>query len=72
MNTFVKLAIASILWAGAVNAETVNGLRTADEFENIENESDRSVALFEEMFLVIESPRCMNCQIGRASCRERV
>ncbi|MEP5461973.1 MAG: Isoquinoline 1-oxidoreductase subunit [Marinobacter alexandrii] len=61
MNISVKLAIASILWAGAVNAETVNGLRTADEFENIENESDRSVALFEEMFLVIESPRCMNC-----------
>ncbi|MFG6569054.1 MULTISPECIES: Isoquinoline 1-oxidoreductase subunit [Sulfitobacter] len=61
MNTFVKLAVASILWAGAVNAETVNGLRTVDEFDEIENESDRSVALFEEMFLVIESPRCMNC-----------
>jgi hypothetical protein len=61
MNTFVKLAVASILWAGAVNAETVNGLRTVDEFDEIENESDRSVAFFEEMFLVIESPRCMNC-----------
>jgi hypothetical protein len=61
MKTFVKLAVASILWAGAVNAETVNGLRTVDEFDDIENASDRSVALFEEMFLVIESPRCMNC-----------
>ncbi|EDQ05040.1 hypothetical protein DSM14862_00848 [Sulfitobacter indolifex] len=61
MNTFTKLAVASILWAGAVDAETVNGLRTADEFDTIDNEADRSVALFEEMFLVIESPRCMNC-----------
>jgi len=61
MKTFVKLAVASILWAGAVNAETVNGLRTVEEFDGIENKADRSVALFEEMFLVIESPRCMNC-----------
>ncbi len=61
MNILFKLAVAGILWAGAVDAENVNGLRTVDEFDNIENEADRSVALFEEMFVVIESPRCMNC-----------
>ena len=42
-------------------AETVNGLRTVDEFAGIEAEEERSVALFQEMMVVIEHPRCMNC-----------
>ena len=42
-------------------AETVNGLRTVDEFDSIDSESDRSVALFQEMLVVIEHPRCLNC-----------
>ncbi len=46
---------------GPAMAETVNGLKTADEFEGIENEAERSVAVFQEVFKVIESPRCLNC-----------
>lgn len=61
MNTLFKLAAAGLLLAGPVQAEDVNGLRTVDEFDSITDETDRSEALFEEMFVVIASPRCMNC-----------
>ncbi|KAF0674577.1 hypothetical protein PMES_02959, partial [Profundibacterium mesophilum KAUST100406-0324] len=50
------LAIAAILAATPLApafAEEVNGLRTADEFSGIENETERSQALFEEMMKVI-------------------
>ncbi len=53
--------LAALLCAAPAFAETVNGLRTPDEFSSIENEAERSVALFEEMMVVIEHPRCLNC-----------
>ncbi|MGY9047896.1 hypothetical protein P775_05910 [Puniceibacterium antarcticum] len=46
---------------GPALADTVNGLKTVDEFSAIESESERSVAVFQEMMKVIESPRCLNC-----------
>lgn len=61
MKTLSILSIAALLSAGAVQAETVNGLRTVEEFDSIADDAKRSVALFEEMFVVIESPRCLNC-----------
>ncbi|WP_392337022.1 Isoquinoline 1-oxidoreductase subunit [Loktanella salsilacus] len=61
MNTLTKLTMAAALFAAPAYAETVNGLRTADEFDSITDEAARSAALFEEMFVVIESPRCLNC-----------
>lgn len=56
-----RLMIAALLCAAPAYAETVDGLRTVDEFETIVDEGDRSVALFEEMLVVIEHPRCLNC-----------
>ncbi|MEY8840948.1 Isoquinoline 1-oxidoreductase subunit, partial [Cribrihabitans sp. XS_ASV171] len=53
--------LAALLCAAPAVAETVNGLRTPDEFASIETEAERSAALFEEMMVVIEHPRCMNC-----------
>ncbi|SFE46384.1 hypothetical protein SAMN04515678_11027 [Roseivivax sediminis] len=47
--------------AGPAMADTVNGLKTADEFDGVEGEEARSVALFEEVLKVVEHPRCMNC-----------
>ncbi len=61
MNTLTKLTVAALLWAVPASAETVNGLRTVDEFSAITDDAERSAALFNEMFVVIESPRCMNC-----------
>ena len=61
MNTLVKLTMAALIWAAPASAETVNGLRTPDEFDGIADQAERSAALFEEMFVVIESPRCLNC-----------
>jgi hypothetical protein len=61
MNTLTKLTMAAALFAAPAYAETVNGLRTVDEFDSITDEAARSAALFEEMFVVIESPRCLNC-----------
>ena len=55
------LALGGALWSAPLAAETVNGLRTADEFDSIADEAERSTALFNEMFVVIESPRCLNC-----------
>ena len=61
MKTLTKLTVAALLWAVPAQAETVNGLRTVDEFGSIADDSERSTALFNEMFVVIESPRCLNC-----------
>ncbi|MCA0941761.1 Isoquinoline 1-oxidoreductase subunit [Salipiger pacificus] len=55
------LGAAPTLLALPSLAETVKGLRTVDEFDGIENETERSVALFTEMMAVIEHPRCLNC-----------
>ena len=59
-NTLNIMAITALM-AGPVMAETVNGLRTVDEFDAIEGEAERSTALFEEMMVVIGHPRCLNC-----------
>ncbi|SEQ48095.1 hypothetical protein SAMN05428995_104408 [Loktanella sp. DSM 29012] len=62
MKTLTRLGlIAALAWAAPVSAETVNGLRTVDEFADIADESERSVALFNELMVVIEHPRCLNC-----------
>ena len=53
--------LLSLALAAPVGAETVNGLKTAGEFAAIEDEAERSVAVFQEMMKVIESPRCLNC-----------
>ena len=55
------LTIGAVLFGTALSAETVNGLRTVDEFDGIEDTSARSAALFEEMFVVLSHPRCLNC-----------
>ena len=55
------LILAAMLVAAPALADTVNGLRTVDEFEGIEAESERSVAYFDEMLKVIQHPRCLNC-----------
>ena len=57
MKTY--LTIGALLLATAAPAETVNGLRTVDEFDGIEDASARSAALFEEMFVVLSHPRCL-------------
>ena len=59
-NTLNIMAITALM-AGPVMAETVNGLRTVNEFDAIEGEAERSTALFEEMMVVIGHPRCLNC-----------
>lgn len=51
----------SLAVTGSAMADTVNGLKTVDEFSGIENDSDRSIAVFQEMLKVIQSPRCLNC-----------
>jgi hypothetical protein len=53
--------MAALIWAVPAHAKTVNGLRTADEFNSIADQTARSSALFEEMFVVIENQRCLNC-----------
>ena len=62
MNRYMIAAlICATALAAPAGAETVNGLRTVDEFDGIADETERSVALFDEMMVVIEHPRCMNC-----------
>ncbi|SLN69905.1 hypothetical protein ROJ8625_03649 [Roseivivax jejudonensis] len=56
-----RLTLILALVAAPAVSETVNGLRTADEFDGITPEADRSVALFEEVLKVVEHPRCLNC-----------
>ncbi|WP_135506455.1 Isoquinoline 1-oxidoreductase subunit [Roseovarius aestuariivivens] len=53
--------LVAALAAPMASAETVEGLRTPDAFDTIADDTERSVALFEEMLLVIEHPRCLNC-----------
>jgi hypothetical protein len=55
------ILMAAILVAAPAFAETVDGLRTVDEFDGIADETERSVAYFEEMMVVIGHPRCLNC-----------
>ncbi len=61
MKAFLKLLALGAVMAGPAVAETVNGLRTVDEFNSIEGEAERSTAIFEEMMVVIGHPRCLNC-----------
>lgn len=61
MKTWTLLAALLAVAAPSARAETVNGLRTPDEFESIGGEAERSAALFEEMMVVMEHPRCLNC-----------
>ena len=55
-----RLTLILALVAAPLSAETVNGLKTVEEFDGMEGE-DRSVALFEEVLKVVEHPRCLNC-----------
>ena len=57
----LALFATAFLAASPAFSETVAGLRTADEFDGIVNQTERSVALFQEMMVVIEHPRCLNC-----------
>ena len=58
----LSAAITVALTSGVpANGSEVNGLKTVEAFEQIEQEADRSVALFNEMAKVIMHPRCMNC-----------
>lgn len=57
MRVSVSIAVAC-LWAGSVSAED---LQAVGSFDRIPDETERSVALFEEMLKVIEHPRCLNC-----------
>ncbi len=42
-------------------AQSADGLRPVSAFESIANETDRSVAIFEETGKVLQHPRCLNC-----------
>lgn len=57
----MRFILALVLLATPAMAETVNGLKTVDEFAGIEDDGARSIAIFEEMLKVIEHPRCLNC-----------
>jgi hypothetical protein len=61
MKNLFTIAAIGALMAGPALAETVDGLKTPSEFDSIENETERSTAIFEEMMLVIGHPRCLNC-----------
>ncbi|MDW4498542.1 Isoquinoline 1-oxidoreductase subunit [Sulfitobacter sp. D35] len=52
---------ATLLAAPLAAQEEVNGLKTPAAFESISDETERSVAIFEEMLVVFQHPRCMNC-----------
>ncbi|MGB3244115.1 MAG: Isoquinoline 1-oxidoreductase subunit [Sulfitobacter sp.] len=57
----MRFLLAFLLLATPAISETVKGLKTVEEFDAIEDEAVRSVALFDEMMKVITSPRCLNC-----------
>jgi hypothetical protein len=61
MKFLTPLAAAVALATAPVVADTVNGLRTPDEFDGISDEAERSAALFGEMMVVLGHPRCLNC-----------
>lgn len=52
-----------LILVAAISATPVfaQDLRGPEAFESIEDETERSQALFEEMAKVITHPRCMNC-----------
>ncbi|ETX30871.1 hypothetical protein [Roseivivax isoporae] len=57
MKKWLMIAALAATPALAQDAE----LRAVGDFDDIEGEEVRSVALFEEMLKVIEHPRCLNC-----------
>lgn len=54
----LALAPAAVLGAGSETADTLRG---PDAFRDIEDEAERSRALFDEAGKVIQHPRCVNC-----------
>ena len=58
----VALAVAIVALPVALLArEAPPALRGPSAFAGIKNQDARSVALFQEMGKVIQSPRCINC-----------
>ena len=55
------VAVAALAAVQSPVAQTGNTLRVVQEFSDIEDEAERSKALFGEMAKVITHPRCMNC-----------
>ena len=53
------LAAGALAAAGLAAAEV--GLREPDSFDGIEDEAERSVALYGEIHKVLTHPRCINC-----------
>ncbi len=60
MIRFLLLVILSVALSLAIAAHQTE-LRRPDDFANIPNEQERSVALFVEAGKVITHPRCVNC-----------
>ncbi len=54
----ISLILAAIVLAAPVAAQDLRG---PDDFNTIEDQTERSQALFNEMAKVITHPRCMNC-----------
>ena len=54
------IAVLAVI-ATPASSELADSLAPLSDFDAIADETDRSVALFEEMLKVIEHPRCMNC-----------
>lgn len=61
MRKGILIGAALTALALPASAEIVAGLRTVEEFDGIADETERSVALFREMLVVFEHPRCLNC-----------
>ena len=57
----LTLGPATIEAQTAAEPDSVKGLRTAASFEAVANETERSVALFNELAKVLQHPRCLNC-----------
>lgn len=53
----LSLALAVVLAASAAAQD----LRAPADFESIEDQTERSAAIFEEMGKVLTHPRCLNC-----------
>ncbi|MER0236996.1 Isoquinoline 1-oxidoreductase subunit [Fulvimarina sp. MAC8] len=41
--------------------ETTEGLKSVSDFDSISDETERSIAIFEETGKVLQHPRCVNC-----------
>lgn len=50
-----------LLTPGVMRALAATGLAPVESFNSIQNQTERSIALFNEASKVIEHPRCMNC-----------